>query len=143
MIRLAFALLAFPLVLAGCSVSDCCPYEVAEGITPTDADGRPTGPPDPDDWQFPEGFPSTYYVTPAYPNPAGAFTRFGFGLERPQRVAARLYTDDLELVETVFDGEFAAGNNVVVIERPAQAPGLFRLEVEGDGWETHGDVRFE
>jgi hypothetical protein len=83
MIRPRFsAPLSAALLLAVAALSSCDSADAQRGfeadaalppvgITPTDLDGNPVGPPDSDDWRTSPTFPSTA-VGPAYPNPVAA-----------------------------------------------------------------------
>lgn len=80
MVRLRFSALLLAVALVACDTGEAQLDFEAEaalppsGITPTDEEGNPTGPPDPNDWRAAPAFPSVR-VGPAFPNPVPA----GFG----------------------------------------------------------------
>lgn len=111
------------------------------GISPTDDEGTALGNADPDDWRV-RGTPTgRVWVSTAFPNPAGGQATFRLDLEREQQVRIRLLDDRLSEVSVIHDGPLAPSLYAFAV--PAPGRGLYRVELEGEGWQAHGDIRFQ
>ena len=133
--------LLLPLVLlSACSLAD---GPSISGISPTDDTGAAIGNPDPDDWRV-SGAPSgRVIVSAASPNPTTGTSQFRLDIDTAQDVRIRLLDRGLSEVAVIHDGRLDASQYAFAVPRPDGARGLYRVELVGEGWRSHGDVRFQ
>ena len=126
-------------VLPACSLSD---GPSISGISPTDDTGALIGAPDPDDWRVSGSPVGRVSVFAASPNPTAASASVGLELGTAQAVRVRLLDRREEEVLMLHDGRLDASVYRFDIRPPDGARGLYRVELVGEGWRAHGDVRF-
>ena len=112
------------------------------GISPTDDTGASIGAPDPDDWRVSGSPTGRVVVSAASPNPTAASASFRLDLETAQAVRIRLLDRRLGEVSVIHDGPLDASLYAFEVRPPDGARGLYRVELVGEGWRAHGDVRF-
>lgn len=74
--------------------------------------------------------PVAFSLLPAFPNPFNGSTRFGFNLQSDKFIRAAIYSTKGELIATITDKYYIAGNHILQWDASNAAAGLYLLKID-------------